>query len=281
MRRSPPPRTTGPGPASGPRGPGGPGGYKEGLTRPGTIRAPAASPRPAPAAAWLRVWTQALLLAFITGRPLPAVPPPLRVAWNAQVPRLLECALATVADRAVEARAKALRDCYSPAALTRVVAGVGTDMLGGRPVPRAAGRVWVPPQLRWAHEAGRVGWGRPARSAKAAADAAPPLDFALAGLPDWPGIPAGERLRMLLRHPLSLEKARNRELAAIALYGEDGRGAFEAALAADLTTALSACLAAPATGLRDPLAGRLSEATRILGCPGDWLVTVLRWPVTG
>jgi uncharacterized protein len=253
-----------------------------------------------PAAAWLRLWTKALLLAFITGRPLPAVPAPLRVAWSAQVPRLLECALATVADRAVDARAMALRGCYSPATLTRVVAGTGTDMLGGRTVPRAAGRVWVPPQLRWAHEAARVGWGRPARSAEAAADAAPPLDFALAGLPDWPGIPAGERLRMLLRHPLSLDNARNRELASIALYGEDGRAAFEAALAADLATALpAACPAAPAAGQRGPLAGRLSEAISRLvsanrgdrlvsanreempGCPSDWLVTVLEWPATG
>ena len=197
-------------------------------------------------------------------------------------PRLLECALATVADRAVDARAMALRGCYPPAALTRVVAGVGTDMLGGRPVPWSAGRVWVPPQLRWAHEATRVGWGRPAPSAEAA-DAAPPLDFALAGLPDWPGIPAGERLRLLLRHPLSPEKARNRELAAIALYGEDGRGAFEAALAADLAIVLPGCPAGPAAGLLP--AGLCQqerlEATRILGCPGDWLVAVLEWPLTG
>ena len=258
------------------------------LSQPGAVAGPRT--RPAPTAAWLRLWTQALLLAFITGRPLPAVPAPLRVAWNAQLPRLLECALATVADRAVDARATALRGCYSPAALTRVVVGVGTDMLGGRPVPRAAGRVWVLPQLRWAHEASRVGWGRPPRPAEAAADAAPPLDFALAGLPDWPGIPAGERLRLLLRHPLSLEKARNRELAAIALYGEDGRAAFEAALAADLATVLPDCPGGPATGQGGSSQRESLEATsrlvcangkEMLDCPGDWLVTVLRWPVTG
>jgi len=216
------------------------------------------------AAAWLRLWVRALLLGFLTGCCLPPAPPPLRAAWVAQHPRLRECALATVVDRTVGSSAAALRDCYRPEALIRVMARTGADMLGGRPAPRVAGQVWVPPQLRWTHEAARVGWGdqadRDNRGMVRPDDAAPPLDFALAGLPDWPGIPAAERLRLLLRHPLSLTRRRNRELASIAVYGEDGRDAFETALAADLATA---------------------QATRTPGCPADWLVAVLERAVTG
>jgi len=216
------------------------------------------------AAAWLRLWVRALLLGFLTGCHLPSAPPPLRAVWAAQHPRLRECALATVVDRTVGSRAAALRDCYPPEALIRVMARTGADMLGGRPAPRVAGQVWVPPQLRWAHEAARVGWGdradRDSRGTVRPGDAAPPLDFALAGLPDWPGIPAAERLRLLLRHPLSLTRRRNRELASIAVYGEDGRDAFETALAADLATA---------------------EATRTPDGLADWLVAVLERAVTG
>jgi uncharacterized protein len=254
-------------------------------------------------AAWLRLWVRALLLGFLTGCCLPPPPPPLRAGWAAQRPRLRECALATVADRAVDSRAAALRDCYPPRALTRAVARAGADLLAGRPVPRVAAQVWVPPQLRWAHEAARVGWGSRSprgRQAEAAQpdptvrpdDAAPPLDFALAGLPDWPGIPAAERLRLLLRHPLSLAEQRNRELAGIAVYGEDGRDAFESALAADLAAVLPrrpaggaaremAPATAPETWNGHALARRLADATRMPDCPADWLVAVLEWPVTG
>jgi hypothetical protein len=232
------------------------------------------------AAAWLRLWVQALLLGFLTGCCLPPPPPPLRAAWAGQRPRLRECALATVADRAVASRAAALRDCYPPRALTRAVAWAGADLLAGRPVPRLAAQVWVPPQLRWAHEATRVGWGCPPRAARLPGsagagprvrpdDAAPPLDFALASLPDWPGIRAAERLRLLLRHPLSLAKQRNGELAAIALYGEEGRDAFEAAMAADLAAVLPSRPAGAPTPTSTP------------DCPADWLVAVLDWPVTG
>jgi len=240
------------------------------------------------AAAWLRLWVRALLLGFLTGCRLPPAPPPLRAAWTAQHPRLRECALATVVDRTAGSRAVALRDCYPPEALIRAVARTGADMLGGRPAPRVAGQVWVPPPLRWAHEAARVGWGdrgdRDNRGMARPDDAAPPLDFALAGLPDWPGIPAAERIRLLLRHPLSLTRRRNRELAGIAVYGEDGRDAFETALAADLATVHPAHpdgAAAPETGNRHGLASQLAEATRTPDCLADWLVAVLERAVTG
>lgn len=253
------------------------------------------------AAAWLRLWVQALILGFLTGCGLPPAPPSPRAAWAAQCPRVRECALATVADRAVGSRASALRDCYPARALTRAVARAGADLLAGRPVLRVTAQVWVPPQLRWAHEATRVGWGAggargcPPQAARLPGparpdpvvrpdDAAPPLDFALAGLPDWPGIQAAERLRLLLRHPLSLAKQRNRELAAVALYGEDGRDAFEAALAADLAAVLPSRPAdapAPERWNGRALARRLADATRMPDCPADWLVAVLEWPVTG
>jgi uncharacterized protein len=232
----------------------------------GEIRA-AAELAGAAESAWLRLWTQALLLAFLTGRPLPAVPTPLLAAWKRADPRTRECAIAMVAERAAAARAAALRGCYPVPTLLRVLTRVAADLLDGRPAPRTAGQVWVVPQLRWAHEAARVGWGG---AAVAPDDVAPPLDFALTGLPDWPGMTVAERMRLLLGHPLSQRSERNRALAATALFGTAGRASFEAGLAADLAAALGGV----------PAASRLPEATRLLDCPGEWLVTVLRWPMT-
>ena len=221
--------------------------------------------------AWLRLWTQILLLAFLTGRPLPAVPPPLLAAWHRLDPRPRECALATVAERAVAARAAALRGCYPAPVLIRVLTRVAADLLDGQPAPRTAGQVWVVPQLRWAYEAARVGWsGRDEVAPDTVDIVAPPLDFALAGLPDWPGMPAGERLRLLLGHPLSQRAERNRELAATALFGAEGRASFEATLRADLATVLGGAAES-----------HLSEATRLMDCPSEWLVRVLRWPANG
>ena len=45
---------------------------------------------------WLRLWLRTLLLAFLTGRPVPRVPPGLRSAWRALGPRERDCLLATV-----------------------------------------------------------------------------------------------------------------------------------------------------------------------------------------
>jgi uncharacterized protein len=221
--------------------------------------------------AWLRLWTQTLLLAFLTGRPLPAVPPSLLAAWQRLDTRTRECALATVAERAVATRAAALRACYPAPVLTRVVTRVAADLLDGRAAPRTAGQVWVVPQLRWAYEAARVGWsGRDEVAPDIGGVVAPPLDFALTGLPDWPGMPAGERLRLLLGHPMSQRAERNRKLVATALFGAEGRAPFEATLRADLATVLGGATES-----------HLSEATRLMDCPSEWLVRLLRWPANG
>jgi hypothetical protein len=233
--------------------------------------------------AWLRLWIQALVLAFLTGRPLPCVPEPLRSGWQALSPRRRECVLATVIDTAVTARASALRPSYDPRCLMSVIAGVAAKMLdaaahGGVPLsagtvrpksatPFRAGHVWVIPQLRWLHELERVQPSGPGRIRSD--DIAPPLDFALTGLPDWPGIRASDRLSGLRRHSLSMESERNRGPATIALLGAGGAAALEA----DLATA----------GMGLGPQQRLRHVARLMGAGGHdqepgWLEAVLSWP---
>ena len=217
--------------------------------------------------AWLRLWAQTLLLAFLAGRPLPQVPAPLLSGWRALSPRHRDYILATVLNRGVTARAAALRSCYDPAALLSVVVAVAGRMLEQTAVPFRAGPVWVIPQLRWLHEIERL--SPLGHAVIRLEDVAPPLDFGLAGLPDWPGIRIGDRLSALGRHPLSMASPGNRRLACIALLGEDGRAGLDADLAA----------AAPGI---DP-AGRLPYAAALLGAgrhgPGPgWLEVVLSWP---
>ena len=139
---------------------------------------------------------------------------------------------------------------------------------GTEAVPFRAGPVWVIPPLRWLHEAERL--NALGRAGIGLDDIAPPLDFGLAGLPDWPGIRVRDRLSGLRRHPSSMSSAPNRRLARIALHGEGGR----ARLDADLATAL--------LGLTPP--ARLRHAARQMGAgattepePG-WLEVVLSWP---
>jgi uncharacterized protein len=134
----------------------------------------------------------------VTGRSLPAPP---ALAWRSWPARTRECALATLLDDAVTTRAAALRDHYSPERLTAVAARVATAMLNGDPGPGRAGACWVPPVLRWVHEATRVGW----RGEVDSDEVAPPLDYAIDGIGDWPGIRAGQRLAMLLGHRLCAE----------------------------------------------------------------------------
>jgi hypothetical protein len=218
--------------------------------------------------AWLRLWVQTLVLAFLTGRPVPRVPVPLRSGWQVLSPRGRECLLATVVDAAVTARAAALRPCYDPRCLAAVIASVAGRMLAAdAAVPVRAGPVWVIPQLRWLHEMERLnplGHDRLRPD-----DIAPPLDFGLAGLPDWPGIRVADRLGGLRRHPLAMESERNRAVASAALLGCDGG----AALDADLATA--------GIGISPPL--RLRHAARMMGVGGHgrqpgWLEVVLSWP---
>jgi hypothetical protein len=232
--------------------------------------------------AWLRLWVQTLVLAFLTGRPVPRVPAPLRSGWQALSPRRRECVLATVIDAAVTARATALRRSYDPRCLTSVITAVAARMLdaaarGDVPlaagtvlpcsaVPFRAGYVWVIPQLRWLSEIERVSpLGREIRFD----DIAPPLDFHLAGLPDWPGIRVRDRLDGLRRHPLSMEAERNRVPATVALLGDAGRAGFDADLAI--------------TGMGLSPLLRLRHAAKMMGAgshgqdPG-WLEVVLSWP---
>jgi hypothetical protein len=218
--------------------------------------------------AWLRLWVQTLVLAFLTGRPVPRVPARLRSGCQPLSPRRRECLLATVVDAAVTARAAALRASYDPQCLTAVIAAVAARTLtGGDAVPGRAGPVWVIPQLRWLHEMERV--NPLGHDSLRPDDIAPPLDFGLAGLPDWPGIRVEDRLGGLRRHRLAMESERNRRAASTALLGCDGR----AGLDADLAIA--------GIGISPSL--RLRHAARMMGAGGHgrqpgWLEVVLSWP---
>ena len=220
--------------------------------------------------AWLRLWVQTLVLAFLTGRPVPRVPAPLRPGWQALSPRTRECLLATAVEAAVMARAGALRPCYPPHRLVAVVAAVAGRMLAdGEPIPARGGPVWVIPQLRWLHEMERL--DPLGRDRLRPGDLAPPLDFALAGLSDWPGIRVADRLGGLRRHPLAMESERNRAVASTALLGAGGAG--RARLDADLAIA--------GIGISPPL--RLCHAAATMGAGGHagqpgWLEVVLSWP---
>ena len=225
--------------------------------------------------AWLRLWVQALVLAFLTGRPVPRVPAPLRPGWLALSPRRRECVLATVIGDVVTARAAVLRHSYDPRCLMAVLAALAARMLDAATLdevppaglPFRAGHAWVIPQLRWLHEIERV--SPLARDTFRLDDIAPPLDFGLTGLPDWPGIRVRDRLGGLRRHPLSMESGPNRDAATVALLGDAGRGGFDA----DLAVA--------GMGLSPLL--RLRHAARVMGAGGSgqqpgWLEAVLSWP---
>jgi hypothetical protein len=226
-----------------------------------------------PGRAWLRLWVRTLVLAFLSGHPLPGVPAPLRrpgqlrAGGQALSPRGRECLLATVIDAAIAARAPALRTCYDPRYLAAVTATVAGRMLAdGAGVPVRAGSVWVIPQLRWLHETERLTpFGR---DRLRPGDIAPPLDFGLAGLPDWPGIRVADRLGGLRGHPLAMGSERNRRIAMTALLGDERAG-------------LDADLAVASMGVSPPR--RLRHAARMLGASGPggqpgWLEVVLSWP---
>ena len=283
---------------------------------------------------WLRLWAQALVLAFVTGRPLPQVPQPLLHAPHQLADaRARQCLLGTVVQAAVGSRAMALRHSYPPERLTAVVASVAAGQLAtagqhgaarprgavspqGAAAPRGAvsqygaaappgaageygaggqhgtereyrlggphgtagqpgsgltmsraGHFWVIPQLRWLHEAERLhplGKRQPAPD-----DIAPPLDFGLAGLIDWPGISVADRLAGLYRHRLSMDHEQNRTLATIALLGTEP----DSGLVADLVLA----------GTGGDEQERLRYAARMLGTAGHgagpgWLEVLLSWP---
>ena len=214
-----------------------------------------------PAGAWLRVWAETLVLAFLTGRGLPVVPGQLRHRWDELGERLRECLLATVIDRTVAARAQALRASYDPARLAASAAHVALRALGQDAGPGTRiGPSWVIPQVRWLHELERI---CPGSSAPDPAECAPPLDFDLPGLADWPGARVGHRLRALRRHPLSMELVHNRLPAWTALLGEDDQHAF------------SHDLATLGVGLRPGT--QLGHAAALMNV-APWLEVVLSWP---
>jgi hypothetical protein len=225
----------------------------------------------APDQAWLRVWGEILTLAVLTDHPLPAVPAPLRRRWHGLSTRTRECLLGHVLEDAVGRRARALRGHYDPARLTEVLAATATRRLEHTGIALATvrpGPAWVIPPLRWLHELERLcpldGTGL------APGDHAAPLDFDLPGLPDWPGIRIGQRIRALRRHPLSMDLAANRLATWTALIGDTGPEPF----ADDLAQILPGVDAAQA--LRHT-AGLLEVSGGISGGPG-WLEVVLSWP---
>ncbi|MGH3186666.1 MAG: hypothetical protein ACRDPY_07405 [Streptosporangiaceae bacterium] len=243
---------------------------------------------------WLRLWARTLVLAFLVARPLPRVPAAAGEGWLALSPRGRECLLTAMIGGAVTPRAPALRASYDPGRLASVITAVAGRMLdlaaaenggpgpgvppvsasrglapdgGNGPVPFRAGHVWVIPQLRWLHEVERA---HPLGQERIRLeDFAPPLEFGLAGLPDWPGIKIRDRLGGLRRHPLSMTTEHNRQSATIALLGgEPGAG-----LDADLA------MAGTELGPRQ----RLRHAARMMriggrGSDPGWLEVVLSWP---
>jgi uncharacterized protein len=226
------------------------------LASPGLPGAPGS-----PGEAWLRLWAETLVLAFLTGHGLPAVPAPVRHRWPALGRRLRECLLAAVLDRAIGSRALAVRASCDPAALAAAAAGAALRMLDqGAGAGARLGPAWMTPQVRWLREMERVcplgGSLDPARQA-------PPPGPGLPGLVNWPGMTVGQRLRALRRHPLSTELAPNRLLAWTVLLGDDDQRGFTG----DLATAGVGL--GPAAQLRHTAAAMDA---------GAWLEVVLSWP---
>ncbi len=212
--------------------------------------------------AWLRVWTEAVVLAFLTNSPLPVVPAALRSRWLALDARLRECVLATVAERAVAGRSRAIRDCFEPEKLTAAVSAVALRILnGGKGAGTQVGREWVIPQLQWLHEIERA---LPLTGPTTDPfELALPLEFELPGLVDRPDIKIGQRVSALRRHPLSMELDANRLPAWTALLGDDDQRGFAADLA----------MLAVGSSHR----GQLLQAAGEMGVVG-WLEPVLSWP---
>ena len=212
--------------------------------------------------AWLRVWTEALVLAHLTNRPLPRVPALLRHRWLELDARLRECLLATALERPLAGRAAAVRSSYDPERFAASCASMARRLLdGGKGAGTAPGADWVIPQLQWLHEIERAcPLGGPPPDPFAPA---PRLDFALPGLADRPDVKIGQRVSGLRRHPLSMELARNRLPAWTVLLGEDDQRGF------------IDDLASVAIGVSHR--GQLRKAAGEMGIAG-WLEPVLSWP---
>ncbi|MDA0634051.1 ATP-binding protein [Nonomuraea sp. MCN248] len=177
----------------------------------------------APDWAWLRIWCDTVVLAFVTGRSLPGVPRALAAAWGELPARRAECLLATLVERSVRRRAWALRSWFDPALLTEKAAAAATRLLGGQGGGERPDASWVLPQVRWLHEVDRLfPYGRPAPDLRTPA---PPLEYAIfqqnGDHPAPQGELLGHRAKALRRHPLSMEMDHNRELAWRVILGDD------------------------------------------------------------
>jgi uncharacterized protein len=238
----------------------------------------------APEWAWLRIWTDTVVLAFCTNRSLPGVPRVLADIWAELPPRRRECLLATLAERAVARRAWSLRTFYDPGLLTVKAAEVAAALLdpSGQATPAAGerpGAAWVIPQIRWVHEVDRLfPYGHPAPNLRSPA---PTMEYALFGT-DPSGKPyphlgvngsgavetmartelLGHRAKALRHHPLSMEMERNRALAWRVLLGDDEHEGVQE----DFSTVTIGV---------DPR-DRVRHISQTMGA--GWLETVLSWP---
>ncbi|WP_327087842.1 ATP-binding protein [Nonomuraea sp. NBC_01738] len=215
--------------------------------------------------AWLRIWCDTVVLAFVSNRSLPGVPRTLAGAWADLPERRRECLLATLVERAVNRRAWSLRSWFDPALLTKKAAETAEKLLnsaesgGERPGPS-----WVIPQVRWLHEVDRLfPFGRPAPDLRSPA---PPLEYALFG-PARNGastdpVLLGHRAKALRHHPLSMEVDHNRALAWRVILGDDENEAVQRDI---LTVAIGVESAA-----------RVRHVGQTMGA--GWLEGVLSWP---
>ncbi|NUS07289.1 MAG: ATP-binding protein [Nonomuraea sp.] len=181
----------------------------------------------APDWAWLRIWCDTVVLAFVSNRPLPGVPRALAAAWSDLPPRRRECLLATLVERAVQRRAWSLRSWFDPALLTEKAAEVAGRLLSGAEAGGdRPGASWVIPQVRWLHEVDRLfPYGQPAPNLRSPA---PPMEYALFRQPNANGSSdlihselLGHRAKALRHHPLSMEVDHNRALAWRVILGDD------------------------------------------------------------
>ncbi|MGI5161494.1 ATP-binding protein [Microbispora sp. CA-102843] len=248
----------------------------------------------APEWAWLRIWTDTVVLAFVTNRSLPGVPRVLADIWAELPAKRRECLLATLVERSVARRAWSLRTWFDPALLTEKAAEVAAGLLAAgqadgpesEPPMRAGerpGAAWVIPQVRWLHEVDRLfPFGHPAPNLRTPA---PAMEYPLFGT-DPAGRPyphqgvngsepaeggvavgvrtelLGHRAKALRHHPLSMEVDRNRALAWRVILGDDEHEGIQR----DVTTV--------AIGVEPRERVKYVAQTMSAG----WLETVLSWP---
>ncbi|HET7678449.1 MAG TPA: ATP-binding protein, partial [Candidatus Limnocylindrales bacterium] len=215
----------------------------------------------APEWAWLRIWCDTVILAYVSNRPLPGVPRVLSAAWGDLPARRRECLLATLVERSVQRRAWSLRSWFDPGVLVEKAAEKATRLLAGqegggeRPGPS-----WVIPQVRWLHEVDRLfPHGRPAPNLRSPA---PPMEYALFHPNGDHSELLGHRAKALRHHPLSMEVDRNRALAWRVILGDDENDAVQR----DITTV--------AIGIES--SARIRHVGQTMGA--GWLEGVLSWP---